>query len=79
LCAEAIGKTLNQENLFELIILAYKYNCDKLKKSVSDFLLANSTKGYFKQLIATQEWKEFAVEHSELAKEILAGVLGTTY
>jgi hypothetical protein len=74
LCAEAIGPWLEAENLFEVIVLAYEYNCEHLKKAVYDFLLANRSKRYFTNLTKTDVWINFVYENRVLAKEILTGV-----
>jgi hypothetical protein len=76
LCAEAIGKSLSEEKLFEIVVMAYEYNLEKLKDAVSSFLLANCEKGYFINLIISKKWKEFAIENDELTNNILIGVYG---
>jgi hypothetical protein len=74
LCIESISKSISAENLFEIIVLAYEYDCEHLKNAVSAFLSANSEKGYFIKLNMSKEWNEFALENHELASEILSGI-----
>jgi hypothetical protein len=76
LCAEAIGKFLSEEKLFEIVVMAYEYNSEKLKNAVSSFLLANREKGYFINLTTSKKWLDFMVENQKLANDILIGVYG---
>jgi hypothetical protein len=74
LCTDAIGKSVSSEKLFEILILAYEYDCEQLKNAVSFFLLANREQGYFTSLTKTREWQDFAVENRQLANDILTGI-----
>jgi hypothetical protein len=71
-----IGKFINAKNFFEIVVIAYEYNLEKLKNAVSAFLLANREKSYFINLTTSKKWKEFAIENDELANNILIGVYG---
>jgi hypothetical protein len=74
LCAVAIAKLLNPENLFDVVVLAYRYSCEELKESVMHFLSANPNKGYFSNLTTKSEWFNFAAENDVLANEMLVDV-----
>jgi hypothetical protein len=74
LCAKAIGKSISAENLFEIIVIAYEYSCEHLKKTVFGFLSANNQKRYFAELTMSKKWEEFALENEELANEIVSGI-----
>lgn len=74
LCAQAIGKSLSADSLFEVVVLAYRYSCDYLKQNILDFLSANREKGYFTKLTASNEWFDFTVKNRELAHEIMTDV-----
>jgi hypothetical protein len=50
---------LSAENLFEIVVLAYKYGCEQLKNIVRSFLSTNSDNGYFTNLIKRNQWVNF--------------------
>jgi hypothetical protein len=68
LCAQSIEKSLNSDNLFETVVLAYLYNCDYLKQAILDFLSVNREKGYFMKLTVSKKWFDFIAENNELAR-----------
>jgi hypothetical protein len=70
----AIGKSINAENLFEKVVLAYKYDCEHLKDEISTFLLANSEERYFTNLTMSNEWIDLKEKDSELANQIESDV-----
>jgi hypothetical protein len=76
LCAQDIAKTLSAKTLFDIVILAYMYNCEFLKNVVAKFLLANLKAGHFTDLISSDNWIDFASENKELAREIIKDVSG---
>jgi hypothetical protein len=65
---------VNSENLFEVLVLAYEYDCEHLKQAVSGFLLDNLGKGYLINLMTTTKWLNFMNENYELANEIMTDV-----
>jgi hypothetical protein len=75
LCTDFIGKSLNAKNLLEIVVLAYQYNSEELKKSVAKFLEVNSNECYLKKLIKTDEWWKSMMEHRELANKIVDGII----
>jgi hypothetical protein len=82
LCAEIIAKNLNGESFFEVLVIAYMYNCNALKNAIGDFLMANPNDGHFAKLISSEQWIDFASENKKLAIEITADILkkmNTTY
>jgi hypothetical protein len=65
---------LTSENFFEILVLAYGYNFEQLKKAITKFLSTNRTKGHFTSLTMTKEWQDFVVENRELANEIMESI-----
>jgi hypothetical protein len=66
--------TLNKEKLFDVILLAYMYKCDPLKRAVSKFLDKSSYSGYFTEIITSGKWIDFSSENKELAGEIITDI-----
>jgi hypothetical protein len=77
LCAEAIRKSFDFKNLFEVLVLAYEYDSEHLKETIRSFLLDNREQGCFTSLTMTTKWINFVGKNQQLANEILAGVYGT--
>lgn len=69
-----MGKSLNQEKLLEILVLAYTYDCEKLKKAVRTFLFANPEARYFVNLTLSKEWIDFMISNREMASEIVKDV-----
>jgi hypothetical protein len=76
LCAESIAKSLNENTLFDIVVLGYMYKCDTLKTSVFDLFVENPKDGHFAKLILSNQWINFSGEHKELAAEIINDVIG---
>lgn len=75
-CIGMISLDINRENSFHVLTMVFKYNFIDLKKRVLDYVSDDRSDGNFKQIMKTKDWKEFALQHEDLADEILENVLG---
>lgn len=75
-CIGIISQDINRENSFQVLTMVFKHNLIDLKKRVLDYVSDDQSDGNFKQIMKTKDWKEFALQHEDLANDILENVFG---
>jgi hypothetical protein len=76
-CTRMLVAGLNDENVFDRLILAFGCNDGVFKKEIFDYFAMRSSDETFKKVLKSDQWKKFAFENGKSSNEIIDEVFKT--